>query len=101
MRYFESFEKEVKAAVKGLLTRKWKIDKVERNTRGIVESVRIHAKCFGINYYMWIDINSTDGTWDWNQYIFNWANSFDCIYHSLQYNERFYDIVDSLVADYI
>lgn len=103
MKVFDSFEEEVKATVKGLLNRKWKVDKVEKEN-GKVESVRIHAKCFGIDYYMWIDIIYTVGgeiTWNWNQYIFDTNNSFDCIYRELQKNIDFVQNVDCLVADYI
>lgn len=102
MRIFDSFEEEVKEVVKNLLNRKWKVDKVEKEN-GKVDSVRIHAKCFGIDYYMWIDIYSDCllNVWNWNQYIFNTDNSFDCIYQKLQLNERFCGIVDYLVAEYL
>lgn len=103
MKLFHSFDEEVRATVKELLTRKWKVDKVEKNKRGIVESVRIRAKCFGVNYYMWIDVYSIAGgrTWDWNQCIFYETNLFDCIYRELQHNEEFCGIVDSLVTEYV
>ena len=103
MKVFDSFEEEVKATVKGLLNRKWKVDKVEKEN-GKVDSVRIHAKCFGIDYYMWIDIIYTVGgeiTWNWNQYIFYDTDLFDCIYRELQKNIDFVQNVDCLVDEYI
>lgn len=92
-------EKQEAKAVKELIKRKWTIDrvKVEDNT---YMSIRIKAR-YLINYYIWIDYNYKEHTWEFNQYIFDNTNSFDIIKEQLQSNSAFVEKIDYLLDDFV
>lgn len=92
-------EKQIRKAVKELLKRKWIVDrvKVEDNT---YMSIRIKAR-YLTNYYIWIDYNYKERTWEFNQYIFDNTNSFDIIKEQLQSDCAFIESVDYLLDCFV
>ena len=91
-------QEEIKA-VKELIKRKWAVDRVEVKDNTYL-SIRIKAK-YIINYYIWIDYNYKDRTWDFNQYIFDNTNSFDIIKERLQADSEFIEHVDYLLDSFV
>lgn len=71
----------------------WEIKEVIKEDDGF--NLLLEDSNTGIN--LWIDV--WNGTWDYNQYIFNTHNSKDCLMRELQ--PLLVEDIDYLVDDYV
>lgn len=92
-------EKQEVKAVKELIKRKWTVDSVKVDDDRYI-SIRIKAR-YLMNYYIWIDYNYKEYTWEFNQYIFDNTNSIDIIKEQVQANSEFVEKINYLLDCFV